>query len=419
MLTCTPPMSTRPRPSTLSAERDYWRSWPNTDAPPKFSTIVQQLHDGMLVRVQDNGETSAPFYVSNGVKQGCVLAPTEFSLIFSSIPSEVFRNSDVGIGINTKKTEVMHQPAPGKHYVEPNVSVNGQRLAAVDKVTYLGSTLSRNVVIDDEVNARLAKASAAFARLQQNVWYRRCITQETKIKVYKAVVLTTLLYGCETWTVFKRHATKLNHFHTTSLRRLLGIVWQDKIPDTEVLARANLPSIHTILMQAQLCWAGHVVCMPGHRLLRKLLYGELLQGKRSHGGAKKHYKDTLKASLKAFDFNPDTWEDSACDRNKWRLAVHKGTAAHEAKRTPAAEERRQARNTRASNAPSAADIPCPHCQRLFRARIGLTSHLRTHARRSRRPPDDQIVFVDPRRTNNNNILCNGAPCPLIHYTNYR
>ena len=113
--------------------------------------------------------------------------------------------------------------------------------------------------------ARLAKASAAFGRLQENVWYRRGITRRTKIKVYKDVVLTTLLYGCETWTVYKRHARKLNHFHTTSLRRLLGIVWQDKIPDTEVLARAHLPSIHTILMQAYLGWAGHVVYMPDHK----------------------------------------------------------------------------------------------------------------------------------------------------------
>ena len=71
----------------------------------------------------------------------------------------------------------------------------------VEKFTYLGSTLSRNVVIDDEINTRIAKASAAFGRLSKNVWERRGITTATKIKVYKAAVLTTLLYGSETWTV--------------------------------------------------------------------------------------------------------------------------------------------------------------------------------------------------------------------------
>ena len=166
--------------------------------------------------------------------------------------------NNFGLTISTKKTEVMHQPAPGKAYIEPSISVDGHRLNVVDKFTYLGSTLSRNVVIDDEVNARLAKASVAFGRLHKNVWNRRGITIETKIKVYRAIVLPTLLYGCETWTTYQRHARKLNHYHTTCLRKLLGIKWQDKIPDTEVLTRAGLPSIFTILMRTQLRWAGHV-----------------------------------------------------------------------------------------------------------------------------------------------------------------
>ena len=82
------------------------------------------------------------------------------------------------------------------------------------------------------------------------------------MKVYRAKLLPTLLYACETWTVYQRHAKKLNHFHTTCLRKLLNIKWQDRIPDTEVLAQADLPSIYTILMQSQLRWAGHVARMP-------------------------------------------------------------------------------------------------------------------------------------------------------------
>ena len=193
--------------------------------------------------------------------------------------------NNFGLTIRTKKTEVMHQPAPGKPYIKPNITINGQRLNAVDKFNYLGSTLSRNVVIDDEVNTRLAKASDAFGRLAKNVWDRRGITTQTKIKVYKAVVLNTLLYGCKAWTVFRRHAKKLNHFHTTRLRKMLGIIWQERIPDTEVLTRAGLPSIPTALMRAQLRWAGHVahICMPDHRIRKKLLFGELQDCRRSLG----------------------------------------------------------------------------------------------------------------------------------------
>ena len=68
----------------------------------------------------------------------------------------------------------------------------------MDKFTYLGSTLSRNVLIDDEIAARLAKANSAVGRLRKSVWDCRGITVETKIKAYCAAVLTTLLYSSET-----------------------------------------------------------------------------------------------------------------------------------------------------------------------------------------------------------------------------
>ncbi|KYO28513.1 hypothetical protein Y1Q_0005319 [Alligator mississippiensis] len=66
--------------------------------------------------------------------------------------------------------------------------VNGQALQAVDKFTYLSTTLSCAVHIDDETNARIAKASVAFNRLYASVWECKGINQQTKPKVYKASV---------------------------------------------------------------------------------------------------------------------------------------------------------------------------------------------------------------------------------------
>ena len=186
-----------------------------------------------------------------------------------------------GLTISTKKTEVMYQPAPGKPYHEPHITVKGQNIKAVNNFTYLGSTLSRAVNIDAEVINRIAKASAAFGRLRENVWECRGLSLTTKLKVYRAVVLTTLLYASETWTVYSRHAKQLNHFHLSCLRRLLRVRWQDKIPDTEVLNRAGIPSIYTLLQKTQARCAGHVVRMSDSRLPKQLLYGELCQGKRS------------------------------------------------------------------------------------------------------------------------------------------
>ena len=171
----------------------------------------------------------------------------------------------------------------------------------------------------DEVNARISKASAAFGRLRRSIWDWSGVRLDTKLKVYRSVVLPTLLYACETWTVYQRHAKWLNHFHTSCLRKLLKIKWQDRFPDTEVLKRGGMQSVHTLLKLAQLRWTGHVARMPDERLPKKILYGELQVGKRSHGGQKKRYKDTLKASLK--DFNIPTVMGTDCT-GSYKVAKH-------------------------------------------------------------------------------------------------
>ena len=150
---------------------------------------------------------------------------------------------------------------------------------------------------------RIAKASSAFGRLKKSVWERRGISHRTKVKVYRAVVLTTLLYGCETWTIYERHEKKLHQFHLRCLRCIFNIRGQDKISDTEVLEdmeRAQLPNVITTMRKAQTRWAGHVFRMSDSTIPKQLLYGELSQGARKVGGQRKRFKDSLKAYLKDF-----------------------------------------------------------------------------------------------------------------------
>nr|VZI30031.1 unnamed protein product [Spirometra erinaceieuropaei] len=159
--------------------------------------------------------------------------------------------------INTQKTVVMHQPPPNSATAPnapppPHISVNGNQLQVVANIPYLGSTLSRNIKIDDEVANRISKASQAFGRLHSTVWNRHGLQLSTKLKMYKVVILPTLLYGAETWTVYSRQARRLNHFYLSCLRRILRLDWQDRIPDTEVLERTGMLSIYSMLRQMQL-----------------------------------------------------------------------------------------------------------------------------------------------------------------------
>ena len=57
--------------------------------PPRYIAMVRQFHDGMQARVQNDGEYSEPFPVTNGFKLGCVMAPTLFSMMFSAMLTDV------------------------------------------------------------------------------------------------------------------------------------------------------------------------------------------------------------------------------------------------------------------------------------------------------------------------------------------
>ena len=76
---------------TVSRE-GLWKIMAKFGCPPVFIEMVKQFHEGMLARVLDDGTTSDPFTVTNGVKQGCVLAPTLFSLMFSAMLLNFFKD---------------------------------------------------------------------------------------------------------------------------------------------------------------------------------------------------------------------------------------------------------------------------------------------------------------------------------------
>ena len=256
MWTYTWPLSTLSKHLTQSVVRDFGKSWQRFGCPAKVIAMVRQFHDGMLARVQKDDEFSDRFPLTNGVKQGCVLASTLFSMMLSAMLTDAFQDGDNGIPIKYRfdgklfnlarrlqakskvqtevldeflfaddmakdapseekmqkgvdqvsdscdsynltisiknTTEVVYLPTPGKPYKESSITVKGQRLQVVDKFTYLGSTLPRVVHIDDEVNARFAKASAAFGLLRGSIWDRSGIRFDTKLKVYRSVVLPTL-----------------------------------------------------------------------------------------------------------------------------------------------------------------------------------------------------------------------------------
>lgn len=164
------------------------------------------------------------------------------------------------------------------------------------------------------------------------------------------------------------------------LRRILRIQFTDRVPNTEVLRKANIDGIECSLMRNQLRWAGHVKRMDDNRIPKQLLFGQLKIGVRSRGRPKFRYSDSLQVSLKNCNLGFRSWEILANSRTAWRSAVYEGVKSYEAHRISSLEQRREARKR---TNPFLRILPggliCPTCGKSCLSRIGLAGHCRSHA----------------------------------------
>ena len=150
-----------------------------------------------------------------------------------------------------------------------------------------------------------------MSRLTKRVWSNNELAEHTKFQVYRACVLSALLYGSESWSVHTRQEQKLKAFRMFCLRRILNIAWQDKVANTTVLEKAEILSMFSLLKQIRLRWLGHVVRMDDGRITKYLLYGELVYGKRPTGRPHLRYKDVCKRNLKAMGIVTNPWDAKA------------------------------------------------------------------------------------------------------------
>ena len=426
-----------------------WKILSIYGCPDDLVKLVREFHDGMKGRVSIGGDISDLFEIKHGVKQGCVLAPTLFALYLAAVletmafdleggvyiktrmdggglfnlsrlksekhtrklcirellyadDSALVSNSLeeiqeitnkfaeaaklFGLKINASKTEFLFQPAPEEQYpIHPSVTVNGTPLKEAEVFTYLGSTVSNNALADEEVEKRIQAANKSFGALHKRLWSRHDVKLVTKMKVYNAAVIPSLLYGTEALTLYERHIKQLTAVQLGHLRRLLGISWQDRIPNTQVLQITETESVEAKIAAAQLRWSGHVHRMPNCRMPQQVMYGELCEGWRNKGGQRLRFKDTLKRSLKKCNLDPDTWEDLAKDKKLWRAAVYKSRKAVEEKRLAAYQKAHDRRHSE----PATTAFQCPNCTKLCRSNAGLAAHRRacsrTHTREAPSP----------------------------------
>jgi len=131
-------------------------------------------------------------------------------VLFTDCPSkwpEILTTFDaaaetMGLHTSWQKTKIQnigHGAPPSSVYIQ----ASGQTVEAVDQFLYLGSTINfSDGRSTQEIHRRIGIASGIMGRLY-NVWQQSRLSLATKLRVYNSLVLSILLYGCETWTILK------------------------------------------------------------------------------------------------------------------------------------------------------------------------------------------------------------------------
>jgi hypothetical protein len=113
----------------------------------------------------------------------------------------------------------------------------------------------------------------------QNLLSSRLLSKNTKIRVYRTIILPVVLYGCETWSLTLREEQRLRVFENRVLRRIFGPKrdgttgeW-GRLHNEELNDLYSSPNIIRVNKSRKMRWAGHVTRMGEKRGAYRILVG--------------------------------------------------------------------------------------------------------------------------------------------------
>ena len=133
--------------------------------------------------------------------------------------------------MNLPKNKYMHMTPESSQSMPHQTPMN---IEIVNSFKYLGSILSINSSIEKDINNRLSKASKVFRGLSRLIWYKTSIRLGTKIKLFRSIILSILLYGSETWCSLNSQIQRFQVFVTRCFRIITGISLWQKVRSTEL-----------------------------------------------------------------------------------------------------------------------------------------------------------------------------------------
>ena len=319
---------------------EVWRSMRLKGASEKYVRIVKDMYRGARTRVRSAVGTTDTFPVQVGLHQGSALSPYLFNLLMDTLLEEtaveapwsmLFADDIVliaesreelqnrleecrrcleeyGLKVSREKTEYMEFNSDDGG----DIMMDGCRLAKVDYFKYLGSIVSQDGSIDDEVGSRVQAAWNNWRRTSGVLCDRR-ISARVKGRVYKAVVRPALLYGSETWALKKTQERKIEVAEMRMLRWMCGVTKLDRIRNEHIRGTVKVVEASAKAQEKRLQWYGHVKRRNEDYVGVRTMRMEVA-GRRRRGRPRLRWRDRIGVDLEERQMD----EEQVEDRNLWR-----------------------------------------------------------------------------------------------------
>jgi hypothetical protein len=172
-------------------------------------------------------------------------------------------SNGVGLYLNETKTECMNRCHSNNSH--PVRTRNGTSLKQVDDYKYLGSYGSSS---EKDFTTRKGMAWSACNDMYK-IWSSQ-LSNNLKIKIFRATVEPILLYGSETWTLSRKLEKRLDGTYTRLLMRAQNLSWKRHPTISEIYNQ--LPRVSCLVKSRRIQFAGHCYRADGEVISSLLLW---------------------------------------------------------------------------------------------------------------------------------------------------
>jgi hypothetical protein len=160
------------------------------------------------------------------------------------------------------------------------VRIDNSTFERVEEFKYLGTTLTNQNSIAEEIKIRLRSGNACYHSVQ-NLLSSWTLSKNLKIKIYRTIILPVVLYGCETWSLTLREERKLRVFENMVLKRIFGPrrdevngEWK-RLHNEELNDLYSSPNSVRVIKSRRIRWAGDVGHLREETWVYRVLVGKL------------------------------------------------------------------------------------------------------------------------------------------------